>query len=270
MDLEVLEAEELGHPGAAGGDGVGGAGDIGVEATVGWLGAATRLARRHGHAPVEPGRVEMAGHPDAVGEDDLGRLDLAADVHRRRAARVEPAARWWIQQVGRRTRDRLERPPIGVDVGERPEQLLGVRVAWRGEEPSDRALLGDLARVHDQHPVARLGDHRQVVGDEDQAQPELPPKSLEQLQDLGLDHHVEGRGGLVADDDRRIAGERHRDHRPLAHPAGELVRVRPGPGPRDPDELEQLAGPGARPCPATARAGARSARRSARRSGGPG
>ena len=48
---------------------------------------------------------------------------------------------------------------------------------------------------------------------------------LEQLEDLGLDHHVERGRGLVADDDRRIAGEGHRDHRPLAHAARQLVRV---------------------------------------------
>src|SRR5215470_10251425 len=30
---------------------------------------------------------------------------------------------------------------------------------------------------------------------------------------------------LISDEDRRVAGERHRDHRPLPHPAGELMRV---------------------------------------------
>jgi hypothetical protein len=44
--------------------------------------------------------------------------------------------------------------------------------------------------------------HREVVGDQDQRQPELAPQPLEQLEDLGLDHHVERRRRLVADHDR--------------------------------------------------------------------
>ena len=47
----------------------------------------------------------------------------------------------------------------------------------------------------------------------------------QQLQDLGLDRHVERRRRLVGDEDPRVAGQRHRDHRPLAHAAGELVRI---------------------------------------------
>ena len=163
------------------------------------------------------------------------------------------------------------RPPVGVDVRERAEQLLRVRVARRGEDPRDGALLGDLAGVHDQRPVARLGDHRQVVGDEDQPQAELAAEALEELEDLGLDHDVEGGRRLVADDDRRIAGERHRDHRPLAHPARQLVRIGRRPLPRGmPTSSSSSAARLRATGRATARAGPRSARRSGRRSAGPG
>ena len=115
---------------------------------------------------------------------------------------------------------------------------------WRGRRKtsSDRPFLGDPAGVHDHHPVARLGDDRQVVGDEDQRQPELVAERFEQLEDLGLDHDVERGRRLVADDERRVAGEGHRDHRPLAHPARQLVRIGPAALARDADELEQLAG----------------------------
>ena len=104
-----------------------------------------------------------------------------------------------------------------------------------------------------ERPVAGLGDDRQVVGDEDQRQAELAAEALEQLEDLGLDHDVEGGRRLVADDDRRVAGEGHRDHRPLAHPARQLVRIGGGALARDADELEQLARPLARARPSTRR-----------------
>jgi hypothetical protein len=56
--------------------------------------------------------------------------------------------------------------------------------------------------------------------------------SLDQLQDLGLHGHVEGRRGLVGDQELRAGDERHRDHHPLAHAARELVGIEVDPPPR--------------------------------------
>ena len=82
-----------------------------------------------------------------------------------------------LRRSGRRARDDVERPAVGVDVRERRQQLLRVRVARRAEDLVDGALLGDPAGVHDHDPVAGLGDHRQVVGDQDQRQAELRARS---------------------------------------------------------------------------------------------
>ena len=77
------------------------------------------------------------------------------------------------------------------------------------------------------------------------ASPSCSPQLLEQLKDLRLDHHVERRGGLVGDHQRRMAGEREGDHHPLALPAGELVRVATPEARREPDRGQELADPGA-------------------------
>ena len=45
------------------------------------------------------------------------------------------------------------------------------------------------------------------------------------LDDLCLDGHVQGSRRLVGDENRGVVRHRHRDHRPLSHAAGELVRV---------------------------------------------
>ena len=45
------------------------------------------------------------------------------------------------------------------------------------------------------------------------------------FEDLGLDGHVEGGGGLVGEEDLRAAGQRDGDGHALAHPARQLVRV---------------------------------------------
>ena len=73
--------------------------------------------------------------------------------------------------------------------------------------------------------LARLGDDREVVGDEDDADLELLAERHQQLQDLVLDRHVERSRRLVAEDQLRLERERDRDHHPLLHPAGELVRI---------------------------------------------
>jgi hypothetical protein len=60
------------------------------------------------------------------------------------------------------------------------------------EHPGRRPLLDDPAGVHDGDPLAGRGQHRQVVGDQQQGQAELAPQLLEQGEHLGLDHHVHG------------------------------------------------------------------------------
>ena len=72
--------------------------------------------------------------------------------------------------------------------------------------------------------------------------PSFALQLLQQLQQLGLDGDVDGRGGLVGDQQVRIVGERHGDHHALALPARELVRI--GGEPllrlRNADEPQQL------------------------------
>ena len=68
-------------------------------------------------------------------------------------------------------------------------------------------------------------------------------RRLQHLEDLRLDRHVERGRRLVGDQELRLVGDRHRDHRPLAHPARELVRVLRRTAARGfghADEVEQL------------------------------
>ena len=63
------------------------------------------------------------------------------------------------------------------------------------------------------------------MGDEHHRGAKLFSHAVDELQDLRLDGDVERRGGLVADEQLRLAGERHGDHDALAHAARQLVRV---------------------------------------------
>ena len=95
------------------------------------------------------------------------------------------------------------------------------------EDIADRACLDDLARIHDGRAVRHLGNHAHVVRHEDDAHAAagLAAQAAQQVEDLGLDRHIERRGGLVGDEHGGAAGKRHGDHYALAHAAGHLVRI---------------------------------------------
>ena len=73
--------------------------------------------------------------------------------------------------------------------------------------------------------VAHLGDHAEVVGDQQDRHAELVAAGAQQVEDLRLDGDVERGGRLVGDQQRGPAGERHGDHHPLAQAARQLVRI---------------------------------------------
>src|SRR5581483_4340910 len=99
----------------------------------------------------------------------------------------------------------------------------------RGEDPAVRHL-GD--------PVPVLVDAGVVAHDEDAAV-SLEPDLAEELHDLRARRAVEGRGGLVADDEARARDDRARDRDALLLAARELPRQRARPV-AEPDLLERL------------------------------
>ena len=138
---------------------------------------------------------------------------------------MEPTAGRRLQQRRRRARDRLQVGPLRNQPRQRVEQAPRVGVFGAVEDVLVAALLDRLGRVHDHHVVRRLGDHAEVVRDQDDGAAEVALQLVHQLQDLGLRGHVERRGGLVGDQQVGVVDQRHSDHHPLAHPARELVWV---------------------------------------------
>ena len=98
------------------------------------------------------------------------------------------------------------------------------------------------------HFVGHFGDHAQIVRDEQDRHAAFVAQLAQQVENLGLDRHVERRRRLVGDQQLRIAGQRHRDHHPLPLPAGQLVRIRIDPllGFGNADFAQQLRSPASR------------------------
>jgi hypothetical protein len=114
------------------------------------------------------------------------------------------------------------------------------------EQLGGRPRLDDAPAVHDKQPVTDARHHRQVVADEQERRAVLVHEVAEQGNDLRLYRHVERRGRLVGEQERRPARDGHRQHHPLALPARQLIGKGPGLLPRlvEADPREQLGRPG--------------------------
>jgi hypothetical protein len=114
---------------------------------------------------------------------------------------------------------------LGLQVGVRADQSLGVRVIRVTEHLARRRLLDELAGVHDQHPVRELEDGPQVVADQEDGEAELLLQDAQPLQDLALNDDVQAGRRLVEQDEARLERQGQSQGHPLLHPPGELVGV---------------------------------------------
>ena len=112
----------------------------------------------------------------------------------------------------------------GAQLGHGRQQGTGVGVLRRCKHVARLALFHLVAAVHHQHAVGHFGHHAHVVGDEDHAHVHLVLQLANELQDLRLNGYVQRGGGLVGNEQLRLAGQRHRNHHALAHAARQLVR----------------------------------------------
>ncbi len=80
-----------------------------------------------------------------------------------------------------------------------------------------RPALHDPATLQDQDAIADLCRHTQIVSHHDHGAPRQPP--FQQLQNLRLNGGIQGGGGLIRDQQRRVIDRRQGHHRPLAQAA---------------------------------------------------
>ena len=73
--------------------------------------------------------------------------------------------------------------------------------------------------------VAEMLHHGKIVGNEQIGQLILFPEIQQQVADLGMDGHIQGRGGFVADDELCIGDQGAGNGRPLALSPGKLKNV---------------------------------------------
>ena len=140
---------------------------------------------RHGRCARPPAtrpRARSGRRTSCPGRDLAQRRVVEAALGRVRAARAEAAALGQLAGSGGAAGDRRRQP------ARRRRSPAATRAAasctgaaGSPKTVADRPRLDDPARVHDRDPVAGLGQHAEVVGDQDQRQAELLAQPLEQL-----------------------------------------------------------------------------------------
>ncbi len=91
------------------------------------------------------------------------------------------------------------------------------------EQTHRRRLLDYAARVHDKHAVHKARDHTEIMGDPDHRHGGSRLQGVNEVEDLLLNGHVEGRRRLVGNEQAWRSGNRHCDHHALDHAPGKLV-----------------------------------------------
>jgi hypothetical protein len=124
----------------------------------------------------------------------------------------------------------LSRAHVSPQPGRALQEPPGVRVARRGEHLPHRPLLHDPAALHHDEPVGAVGGDPEVVGDQQDGRAGGADELVEAVEDVPLHGGVQRAGGFVRHEQLGAGGDRDRDEDALAHAAGQLVRVLPGPG----------------------------------------
>ena len=122
------------------------------------------------------------------------------------------------------------------------DEFLRVRVLRTGVHAGGPTDFHDLPSVHDRHVVGKFARETQVVRDENVREVGVPLKILQEVDDVGLRHHVQGRRGLVKNDHVGLHDKGHGDHDALLHPAAKFVGEAPQNVFRKPHVLEPLCG----------------------------
>ncbi|MPM31800.1 hypothetical protein SDC9_78357 [bioreactor metagenome] len=114
---------------------------------------------------------------------------------------------------------------VELGQGDCGDQSLGIRVVLMGENLGGLRLFHHLPQIHHGDVVGNMLHHGQVVGDEEIGQVPLLLQIHHQVQNLGLNRHVQRGHRLVADDELWIQNQRPGGAHPLAAAAVQLVGI---------------------------------------------
>ncbi len=163
----------------------------------------------------------------------LQQLHLAAQ-RREQRGQVRPLVadpgEMHIQQDGRIRPLRIIAQALGPLFGQpelqRCQQGLADLVLWVAEHLPDRALLDDSALLQHHDAVTDIADHRHFMGDQHNGQAQALIDLAQQAENRLGGFRVQRRGGLIAEQNRRVVHQCAGDADALFLPARQLRRIR--------------------------------------------
>ena len=126
---------------------------------------------------------------------------------------------------------------------DRRDESAGGLGLWVGEDLTSGSGLHQVAVIEYRHVLGDAAHDLHLMGDDDDRHPHSLVDLLQQLQHVGSRLGVQGRGGLVCQQDGWAGGQGACNAHPLLLTTGELVRMYPGLVDES-DEVEQLGDPG--------------------------
>ena len=117
-----------------------------------------------------------------------------------------------IQHTGDHTRNGLQAFLLLSHSGDGIKKSLSIRMAGTVDHVIPGAAFHDFAAVHHDDTIRHLGNHRQVMGDQNERSALLLHQLIHELEDLRLYGHIQGGGGLVRNQQVGVVGQRHGDH----------------------------------------------------------
>ena len=152
---------------------------------------------------------------------------LEADIHAMCTARRKCTARRQAAEPGNDSWNGPQ-PGSGVQAGNRLEKGKRVRVQGIRQKLGRFRAFDDASRVHDVEMVGVFSDHAQVVRNEQQRKMQALAHVAQQIENLALDRHVERGRWLVRDEKHGLCCDGQRNHRALAEPSAQLMRIGAG------------------------------------------
>src|SRR5437660_3213503 len=122
-------------------------------------------------------------------------------------------------------KDMQKRRLAAGDLWDSSKQFARVAALRLVEDLLSVADFQELAGAHDGDARGDLGHHGQAVGDENISEREFALEFLKQKKNLRADRDVEGRDGLVSDNELRLENQSARNADTLALASGEFVGI---------------------------------------------
>ena len=130
----------------------------------------------------------------------------------------------------------------GIHAGDGVQKASGVGMQRAVVQRFGLRDLADMASVEDADAIRYRAHDAHIVRDEETGELLFLLQGVQQVEDLGLDRDVEGRDGLVADQELRLRGQRAGNAHALPLPSGELAGIAKDRLPRQSDAFEQFHG----------------------------